>query len=198
MEKPADTTVPLLDVIRRRWSPRAFSDRAVEPAKLRQVFEAARWASSSFNEQPWRYVVATKDRPEAFATALSCLVEKNQEWAKAAPVLVLTLTRRTFSQNGRPNRVALHDLGQATAQLVLQALALDLFAHQMGGILPDRVREAYEVPDDYEPQTAFALGYAGDPASLPEDLRNIETGSRRRRTVDEFVFAGRFGAAAQI
>lgn len=198
MEKPAENAHPLHDLLKRRWSPRAFSDRRVEPAKLRQLFEAARWAASSFNEQPWRFIVATKDDPAAFDQALGCLVEKNQAWAKGAPVLVLTFFKKTFTRNAAPNRVALHDLGQAVAGLTVQATALDLFLHQMGGIVPDIIRDTYAVPDDFEPATAIAIGYAGDPESLPEEFRAGERAPRSRNPLPAFVFTGRFGQPSPL
>lgn len=199
MDKPADTQFPVLDVIRNRWSPRAFADTPVEPDKLRCLFEAARWSASSFNEQPWRFIVATKDDADGFAMALSCLVEANQAWAKAAPVLILTVTRTTFTKNDKPNRVHQHDLGLAVGNLTAEATALGLVLHQMAGIVPDTVREAYHVPDGFEPQTAIALGYPGDPDSLPEDwMRQAEASPRERMPFGGFIFEGEWGKASNL
>src|SRR6185437_5594635 len=148
MEKPADTQYPVHDLIRKRWSPRAFADKPVPAEALRSVLEAARWSASSFNEQPWRYIVATRESPQAFQQMLGCLMEKNQRWAKGAPVLMLSFFKKTFSANGRPNRVAPHDVGAASAQLTFEATARGLAVHQMGGIELDKIRSTYHVPDD--------------------------------------------------
>ena len=192
MEKPAETSCPLHDPIQRRWSPRAFADRPVQKEHLRRIFEAARWASSCFNEQPWQFMVATKDDPKEYERMLSCLVEGNQAWAKLAPVLMLTIAKSTFDHNGKGNPHAWHDVGLAVGNLVIQATALGLSLHQMAGILPDRIQEVYGVPQGFEPVTALALGYAGDPASLPEELGQRERAPRTRKPVEEFVFSGQW------
>ena len=188
----------VLELIIKRWSPRAFADKSVEREKLLSVFEAARWAASSYNEQPWRFILATKDEPEAFDKVLSCLREGNQSWAKGAPVLLLTLVKKTFSNTGGENRHAQHDLGQAVAQLTLQAVALDLYIHQMAGILPDKAKEVFEVPDEYDVVSGIALGYLGSPESLPEDLQAKEGQGRgrTRKPLGDFVFEDRFGQEA--
>lgn len=195
MEKPANSDYPILDVIKRRWSPRAFGDRLIEPNKVRQLFEAARWSASSYNEQPWRFIVATKDDEKAFKKALDCLLEANQVWAKQASLLILTATRTTFSRNNKPNRVHAHDLGLAMANLTLQATAMGLFAHQMAGVDLDKVRKTYAIPDDFEPQTACAVGYAGDPESLPDPLKKAELEERTRKPLGEIVFEGKWDSA---
>ena len=193
MEKPAQTEHPILDLLARRWSPRAFADRRVEPEKLRRLFEAARWSASSFNEQPWRFILATKDDPREYARLLGCLIEKNQAWAVHAPVLMLGLTRTHFTKTGKPNRVHEHDLGLAMGNLTIQAMAMDLWVHQMAGIDPDQARTTYSVPDDFTILTACAIGYMGDPDILPEGLREAERSTRSREPLDEFVFARTFG-----
>jgi len=124
MEKPAETQYPIHDLLRRRWSPRAFSDRRVDPAIMRSLLEAARWAPSSYNEQPWSFIVATKDDPVEFGRLLSCLVEGNIQWAQHAPVLMVSVARLSFEDDGKPNRHAFHDVGQAVANLSVQATAL--------------------------------------------------------------------------
>ena len=158
MTMRAETDRPVHELIAARWSPYAFADRPVAKEDLRSLFEAARWAPSSYNEQPWSYLVATKDDPEAFARVLSCLVEGNQVWARAAPVLAVGCTRLTFVRNGKPNAAALHDLGLASANLCLEATARGLAVHQMIGILPERVRELYEVPHRPAKTNAAAPG----------------------------------------
>ncbi len=198
MEKPADNAHPIHDLLKSRWSPRAFGSQPVAAEQLRQLFEAARWAASSFNEQPWRFVVATREDSAGFERALGCLVEKNQVWAKGAPVLVLTFFKKTFSRNGTPNRVAMHDLGLAIGNLTAQATSLGLCLHQMGGILPTKIRETYAVPDDFEPATAIAIGHPGDPSSLPDDLRQSELAPRTRNPLATTVFADRFGEPSPL
>lgn len=196
--KRAEPAHPILDLIASRWSPYAFSDRPVLDADLRSIFEAARWAPSSYNEQPWTYIVATKADPLAFERLLSCLVESNQAWAEAAPVLALGCTSLRFKHNGKPNAAAIHDLGLASANLVLEATARGLFVHQMIGILPERAREVYRIPDDVQPLTGLALGYLGDPDTLPEKYRERDRAPRPRRALAEFVFSGEWGAPSGL
>jgi nitroreductase len=196
MERLRDAAHPIHDLLRRRWSPRAFADRPVEVDKLLSVLEAARWAPSSNNEQPWHYFVARKEEPEAFARLLGCLVEKNQLWAKAAPVLMLSAASTVFTRNGKPNRHALHDTGQAIANLTTQATALGLYVHQMAGFDVDAARQTYALPPTVEPVAALALGYLGDPESLPPDLREREAVLSSRKPIGDFVFGGAWGARA--
>jgi nitroreductase len=198
MTMRAETDHPVHELIAARWSPYAFADRPVAKEDLVSLFEAARWAPSSYNEQPWSYLVATKDDPEAFARLLSCLVEGNQAWAKAAPVLAVGCTRLTFVRNGKPNAAALHDLGLASGNLCLEATARGLAVHQMIGILPDRVRELYQVPEGVQPLTGLAIGYPGDANALPEPLRARDAARRPRRPLAEFVHGDRWGEAAAV
>jgi nitroreductase len=192
----AVTDHPVHDLIANRWSPYSFANRPVSDEDLRSLFEAARWASSSYNEQPWTYLVAKKEDTDEFARLLSCLVEGNQAWAKAASVLVLGVSRLRSARNDNPNRAALHDLGLAAANLVLEATARGLSVHQMIGILPDKARELYSVPEGYEPLTAIAIGYAGDPAALPEALQARDGARRPRKPLKEFVFGGKWGVSS--
>jgi nitroreductase len=196
--KQATPEHPIHELIARRWSPYAFSDRAVAEEDLRSLFEAARWAASSYNEQPWSYLVATKANPQEFERLLSCLVEGNQLWAKAAPVLAVGCTSLQFALNGKPNAAAIHDLGLASATLTLEATARGLFVHQMIGILPDKVREVYQVPAGVQPLTGLAIGYAADPSTLPEKLRPRDLAPRTRKPLAEFVFSGQWGTAAKV
>jgi nitroreductase len=188
VEKVAATQYPIHDLIAKRWSPRAFDPRPIPAEQIRSILEAARWSASSFNEQPWRFLVARREDSEEFEKMLGCLMEGNQGWARNAGVLMLTVARKTFTANDKPNRVALHDIGLAAATLTLQATALGLCVHQMAGIHPDKIREAYGVPDGYEPETAIAIGYEGSLESLPENLREMENAPRDRRAQNEFVF----------
>jgi len=196
--KQATPDHPVQDLIAQRWSPYGFADRRVSEADLRSIFEAARWAPSSYNEQPWRYVVATKEKSAEFARLLSCLVEANQAWAQAAPVLALGCTSLNFTRNNKPNAAAVHDLGLASASLSLEATARGLFVHQMIGILPEKARELYRIPADVQPLTALAIGYAADPDSLPETLRARDVAARTRRPLAEFLFSGQWGSAASL
>jgi len=198
VEKPADVQHPIHDLIKRRWSPRAFSDRSIKPETLQSLLEAARWAPSSNNEQPWSFIVAAKDDPDEFGRLLSCLVEGNSLWAQHAPVLMVSVARLSFEDDGQPNRHAFHDVGQAVANLIVQATALGLMVHQMAGFHPDKVRELYSVPKEFEPVAAMALGYPGDPQSLPDKLKKRELAPRERKPITEFVFTGRWGRTSPV
>jgi nitroreductase len=194
----AVTDYPVHELIASRWSPYSFANRSVSDDDLRSLFEAARWASSSYNEQPWSYLVAKKEDADEFGRLLSCLVEANQVWAKAASVLALGISRLNSARNNDPNRAAIHDLGLAAANLVLEATSRGLAVHQMIGILPDKVRELYSVPEGHEPMTALAIGYAGDPVDLPEQLRPRDSARRPRKPLKEFIFGGKWGVASDL
>jgi nitroreductase len=197
MQKPAATNFPVHDLIRDRWSPRAFASKPVEPAILASLFEAARWAPSSNNEQPWAYLVATKDDAESFAKTLSVLVEFNAAWAKDAPALAIAVSRGRF-QNGKPNRNAFYDTGAATALLSVEATARGLAVHQMAGFDDAKAKQVFEIPEDCEPIAAIAIGYPGDPESLNQKLRDREVAPRTRKPLTEFVMSGRWGHTSPI
>ncbi|WP_445665505.1 nitroreductase family protein [Fodinibius sp. AD559] len=188
--KLADTEYPIHELLQKRWSPRAFSEKSIDTKLLNQLFEAARWAPSSYNEQPWRFIIARKQDQEAYEQLASVMNDFNQSWAADAPVLVLALTKTTFDLDGRDNPHAGHDLGQAIAHLTFEATKHDLYVHQMAGILPKKARELYEIPDDYKPMTMFAIGYKGNPESLNDKLQKQETSPRIRKDLDEIVFDG--------
>lgn len=198
MEKLAETTYPIEPLLQRRWSPRAFAERPVEADKLLSLWEAARWGASTANQQPWYFIVARKEDEVEYARLLSCLRENNQQWASRAPVLMVSVAKLTFDANGQPNRHAFHDVGLAVANLIVQATALGLFVHQMAGIYPDKVRELYGIPEGFEPVAGIVLGYPGDPASLPEDLRQRELAPRVRKPIESFVFQGRWGQPSPL
>src|ERR1700690_90251 len=174
MKRPAQTEHPVHDLIRERWSPRAFSEQTVAPEVLRSLFEAARWAPSSSNGQPWAFIVGTKEDSETFRKILGTLVEFNQAWAKHAPVLVLAVSEMAFSHNKNPNRNAFYDTGAAVSQLTTEATARGLFIHQMAGFDPHKAIEAFEIPSGWEPIAAFTIGYHGDPESLGQPLHDRE------------------------
>jgi nitroreductase len=194
--KRATSDHPVHQLVVERFSPYAFADRSVPAETLRSLFEATRWAPSSYNEQPWSYIVARREEKEAFARLLSCLNEGNQAWARHVPVLALGVVTTLFRRNQKPNRAAQHDLGLAAGNLLLEATARGLCVHQMIGILPDRARELYAIPEGSEALTGLAIGWPGDPASLPEGLRERDLAVRDRKPLREFVFADRFGMAA--
>jgi nitroreductase len=193
MKKTAAAGHPIHELIRERWSPRAFTDQPVEAAKLLSILEAARWAPSSFNEQPWSFLIARKEYPADFAKMLGCLMETNQAWAKAAPVLIISVARRTFDYNGKPNRTAVHDVGLATENLVLEAVSQGLAAHGMAGIDLDKIRQAYALPENCDPVAGWAIGYQGNPDTLSSDLRERELAPRERKDLTDFVFGSEWG-----
>ncbi|HEY3266994.1 MAG TPA: nitroreductase family protein [Armatimonadota bacterium] len=195
MEREYETP-GIADLMCRRSSPYAFSSRPIAPPALASLFEAARWASSSMNEQPWRYVVATQDEPEAFAKMVGALMPGNVPWAEKAPALILAVAKTDFSYNGAPNAAALHDLGAADFALALQAVSIGLITHPMGGFYPEKAREAFGIPEGYAPVAVIAVGYPGDPATLPEPYRERETGPRSRRPHTEFVYRGAWAPPA--
>lgn len=193
MEKPADTQFPLHDLLTRRWSPRAFAEQPVGPDTLLSLLEAARWAPSSSNEQPWRFVVATKNQPVEYDRLLTCLLEGNRKWAYRAPVLMLSVARMGFEEDGRPNRHAFHDVGLATENLLLQATALGLVAHPMAGFDIEKARAELRLPSGYEPVAMTAVGYPGELSVLPDYLQQRELKPRERKPMAELAFSGQWG-----
>ncbi|MGE3536425.1 MAG: nitroreductase family protein [Candidatus Tectimicrobiota bacterium] len=198
MEKPAETTYPIESLLQRRWSPRAFAARPIEREKLLSLLEAARWAASCTNQQPWSFIVATREDSTEYARLLSCLRENNQLWASTAPVLMVSVAKLTFDANGQPNRFAYHDVGLAVANLIIQATALGLFAHQIAGFYPEKVRELYQVPEGFDPVGGIVLGYAGELSVLSEELQQREQAPRVRKALDTFVFQGAWGQIAPL
>ncbi|WP_210516145.1 nitroreductase family protein [Hymenobacter terricola] len=183
----APTTYPVHDLIRSRWSPRSFSAQPVAPDTLNQVFEAASWAFSAMNAQPWQYIYAHKADTEAFQKILDCLMPGNQPWAKNAAVLVIALAK-TQLDNGQPNGAALHDLGAANATLFLEATALGLHGHVMGGFDREKTRRDFNLPEGLTPVVILGLGYLGAADQLEEPFLSRETASRTRKPVSEFAF----------
>ncbi len=198
MSKRANPDHPIHDPLAERWSPYGYAQREVADTDLRGLLEAARWSASAFNEQPWRYIVARKADGTEFERILSCLVDANQAWAQAAPVLILTVVAENFARNGKANGSALHDLGQASANLTVEATTRGLSVHQMAGILPDRARELYGIPEGYRAVTGLAIGYAADPATLPDEIRERDSSPRDRQTLAQFVYSGRWDHPAPL
>ncbi len=180
----------LLDVIRKRWSPRIYNGREVEPWKLRTLFEAAGWAASCFGEEPWRFIVASRADRAEFDRLLGLLVEKNQEWAQHAGALAISFGKKTFTRNGAPDRFGLHDTGTAFGQMSLQAVALGLQVHGMGGFDAERTRKEFAVPEDFEVGAAIAIGYLDGEGAPPE--------GRKRKPLGEVVFNGAWGHPASL
>lgn len=196
--KKASTEYPIHPLISERWSPYGFSERPVTAADLRSLFEAARWAPSSFNEQPWSFIVATRDDPSGHEKLLSCLMTGNQGWARSAPVLALGVISLKFSRTGKENRSAHHDLGLAAGNLSLEATERGLSVHQMAGILPEKARELYGIPGEFEAWTGLAIGYRADPADVPDSLKERDVAPRQRKPIDAFVFGETWGRPASI
>lgn len=190
---------PISDVLAERWSPYRFEPREVEEEKLLRCLEAARWSASSFNDQPWSWIVSRRQDTNAFEKMLTCLLEANRGWAQHAGVLMLSVTRSTFRYNGKPNRVALHDLGIASAQLTVQATESGLHVHQMAGVNLSLVRQQYQIPEGHEPQTALAIGYLDQSEPADEEAKELQKrqeGPRERLTLREQVFSGQWGRPA--
>jgi nitroreductase len=195
MIKHAQAAHPVNALLTRRWSPYGFDSRPVAREDVRALFEAARWAPSSYNAQPWRYIVA--ERGDAlFERVLSCLWDANQAWARHAAVLALGITRTTFPHNGSPNAAAEHDLGLAAASLSFEATARGIAVHQMIGVHTGRVRTEFALPEEYRPLTALAIGYPGKPADLAGDVLARDDKPRERRPLAEFVFGAQWGEAS--
>jgi nitroreductase len=187
MEKSAQFESPILEAIQMRRSRRAYSDQPVEPEKIQSLFEAARWAPSSVNEQPWIYIYATKEQPELWEKIFEAVNDSNKVWVKNAPLLIASLVRKNFIRNDRPNLSARYDLGGANAFLSLQAAHLGLNVHQIGGFISEKAIQNLHIPDTYEPVVIMAIGYPGDVEKLPENLKLRELAPRERYVQQVFV-----------
>jgi len=170
----------VLDLIKERFSPYAFTDKSIKEEDLKTLFEAAGKAASAFNEQPWRFVYALKEDQEAFRAVHECLVEGNKDWTANVAALVITVVSKNYAKNGNENTVAIHDLGLAVGNLTVQASAMGIHLHQMAGIIPQNAIEKLNIPEGFEPVTAIALGYyEGD------------SGVKERKDVSEIAFNGK-------
>jgi nitroreductase len=180
-----------------RWSPRSFADRDVSPEQLRKVFEAARWTASSFNEQPWRFIVGMRGST-TYDKIFQALSDFNKKWARTAPVLMINAANTKFQQSGKPNRVAFYDLGASAAYLSLQTSVQGLVAHQMEGFDTEAARRAFAIPEEYTIGAAIALGYLGEPGDLgDEQMIQREVAPRNRKPLSEFVFSD-WGKPAEL
>jgi nitroreductase len=190
LRKPADTSHPIHELISQRWSPRAFADRPVERGKLYSLLEAARWAASAGNQQPWYFLVGTKEDAQNHARLVATLWERNILWAQYAPVLILVVAK-LYDRPGK-ELTSFYDVGMAVGNLVTQAVDLGLVTHQMAGFDAEKAREALSIPEGYQPLAMIALGYPGTPDGLPDDLRERELAPRSRKPLEEFVFEGQW------
>ncbi|HEY0566339.1 MAG TPA: nitroreductase family protein [Terriglobales bacterium] len=196
--KKAQPNAPILEAMRERWSPRAFdASRPVSAQDLTTIFEAARWAASSYNEQPWRFVVGRKG-DATWQKIFDTLIPGNQAWAQFAPVLLITFAKKTFSHDGSQNKYGFHDIGAALAHIMLEATALGLHTHGMAGFDYAKARQTFGVPDDFEVGAACAIGYLGDPNELQGWQRDAELKPRTRKPLDELVFADTWGTSANF
>ncbi|GAB4316251.1 MAG: hypothetical protein Kow0074_04220 [Candidatus Zixiibacteriota bacterium] len=190
MERPASTDHPINELFARRWSGRQIdTSRPVSDEQLRILLEAARWAPSSFNEQPWRYLVFDKSDPDALRKAHECLTEGNA-WAKQAPVLLLSVAKETFSRNGNPNRHCAHDVGAASISLALQAADLGMMAHQMAGFNASKAKAAFNIPDGFTPMAMIAVGYHLPADALTDEQREKYAQPRSRKPLAEIASRG--------
>jgi nitroreductase len=192
--KPATTCVKIHDIIQARWSPRAFdANKPVSHDDLLALLEAARWAASCFNDQPWRFVVFDKNTDaDSWQSAFSTLAERNQLWAKNAPVLILSVAMANFNHNDKPNRLAMYDTGAACASLSLQATALGLITHQMGGYDGEKARELFHLPHDCTPMAMIAVGYQAEIETLHEEFKSSELAERTRAALQERFYTGQW------
>jgi nitroreductase len=178
----------ILEIIQERWSPYAFSSAPVEDFKLKAMFEAAGYAPSANNEQPWMFLYVTKEDGPVFSDYLDFLAESNRIWASGAYALVISFARMKYLLNGKPNRYAFHDTGMAVSHMLLQAITLDIYVHQMGGYSVEKVKNYFKLNDDIEPVAMMAVGYLGDGISLSRELQTRDEKRRPRKSVNEFVF----------
>jgi nitroreductase len=197
MEKEATTRYTLHPLLKRRWSPRAFTDKAIEKEKLQRIFEAARWAPSAGNEQPWKFIVGINP-DETWQKIFDSLADGNKLWNQNVPVLIISIGKKIYSRDQSPYFHFQYDTGQSVAHLSVEAMNQGLFVHQMAGFSSEKIIKDFDVPSDHQPLTAIALGYPGNPDDLPEQLKKRELAERTRKDFSDFVFSGTFGAAINI
>jgi len=195
LKKDAITSVPIHDLLARRWSPRAFDPkRPVSREQLKVLLEAGRWAPSCNGDEPWRYLIWDRGRdPQGWQKAYDCLNENNKKWVKNVPLLMLSCAGSTFEATGKPNRWTQHDTGAASVSMALQAVALGLIVHQMGGWDVDKARAAFDIPADYTPMAMIAVGYQTGPEILDEETKAKEMRPRARKPIAERFFEGGWG-----
>ena len=197
MQNPTNNEYPINKLVEQRWSPRAYSSKPIEKEKIKSILEAARWAPSAFNEQPWRFIVGRKG-DSAYDSILGTLVDWNILWAGNAPVLILNLAKKTFSHNDKQNVTFKYDLGQAVGFMILECVNLGLYAHQMSGFDASKAAELFNIPDDYQAVSVTAIGYFGSVDELSEDMAGMETKPRERKELKNMVFGGKFGKSYEL
>ena len=191
MKKITPNKYPINDLVKERWSPRAFSEKRVEEEKLKSLFEAARWAPSAFNEQPWRFIVGQKGS-ETYSKILNTLIDWNKKWASNANVLILNIAKKTFGHNGKANETYEYDLGQAVAFMSLETVNQGLFSHQMTGFDPKKAVVDFGLDNDFKVVSVIAIGYYGNADDLPADMIESETAERERKDFKSLVLNGDF------
>ncbi len=192
MNNEANTKYNINPLLKKRWSPRAFSEKPVEKAKLQRMFEAARWSPSASNEQPWAFILGEKG-DETYNNIMSTLVEFNQIWSQFAPVMIVSCAKKDVAKGDGENLNRMYDLGQAVAHLTFQAAAEGLYVHQMTGFDAEKANNLFQVPENFEAISVIAIGYIGDPAILHPKLEKLEYADRIRKPLKEFIFSGGFG-----
>jgi nitroreductase len=197
MEKDAKTASPINDLAKKRWSPRAFLDKTVEPEKLVSLFEAARWSASGGNEQPWRFIVGIRP-DDTWQKIFTTLDEGNQAWNQTMPVLIMAIGNKISSWDGNISPVYQYDTGQSVAHLSIEAMNQGLHVHQMGGFSAEKACELFDIPETFHPIAVISVGYIGDPDILPEKLKQRELLERKRKDLKEIIFSGKFGNASPI
>jgi nitroreductase len=195
LDKRAPATAPIHELFIRRWSPRAYDpNRKVTREQLRSIIEAGRWAPSCNGDEPWRYLIWDRERdPEGFRKAFECLSENNKKWVKNVPLLMLSCAGSIFQATGKPNRWTQHDTGAASVCMALQAAAIGLVIHQMGGFDVEKARAAFGIPAEYTPMAMIAVGYETGPDILDEETKAKELRPRTRKPVSERFFEGGWG-----
>lgn len=195
--KEAKTTYNIHSNLKKRWSPRAYANKPVENEKLQRLFEAARWTPSAFNSQPWNFIIG-QNGDHSYKKIFDCLIEFNQLWAKFAPVLVLSIGKKTSSTNNTLLLSYQYDVGQSVSHLTFQAMEEGLYIHQMTGFDANKAIKNFNIPDDYEALSVFTIGYLGDPSILNKHMQKTETAERQRKSVNEFVFEMIFGQTSEL
>lgn len=196
--KLATPNYPIHELLINRWSPRAFADTPVEREKILSLLEAARWAASSSNLQPWSFIVAPREDEVAFSRAVDTLMAGNVPWASKAPLLMISVAHMINPHRNAPHAYAWHDVGLAVQNMIIQATAMGLYVHQMGGFDKEKARANFNIPENFAPVAAIAVGYLGNPDDLPEDRRSGETAPRERKPLSEFVFGRQWGQVSPL
>ena len=185
--KIAKNKYPVIDIIKNRWSPRSFTERLIAKNLINSILEAARWSPSSFNEQPWRYILGFKNKGDNFSKIFDALHGFNKKWTINAPLLMVCCCKRNFSHNNMPNVHAAYDSGQSIAYLTMQAMSENIYVHQMAGFDKTILKNNLNISDDFDICTVIALGYLGSPDILPIDLKKLETSERERKSINELL-----------